>query len=301
MGSKKALVRRASPQLTEGIVTHIERRPLDYHLALKQWEGYVEAMEAGSWEIVEVPPVDGCPDGVFVEDTVVVFRNVAVISRPGADSRKPEVSGVEQTMEELGCSINRIRHPGTLDGGDVLKIGDTIYVGSGGRTNADGLRQLSSILGPLGAKIIAVPGPFRSVLHLKSAVTALPDGTIIGYPPLVDDPGFFPHFLAVPEASGAHVVDLGEQDPDGGRLPAERGVVRRSRLSPRDHRHQRVPEARGWCYVPLGALARVVRNSVVTLGVHSEGSRSARRCCINRKTGCHDSPPTTPRTLSSPT
>jgi len=209
MASKKALVRPASPRLAEGIVTHIERQPLDYHLALKQWEGYVEAMEGSGWEIVEVPPADDCPDGVFVEDAVVVFRNVAVLSRPGADTRRLEVSSVEQTVEELGCSINRIRPPGTLDGGDVLKIGDTIYVGSGGRTNADGLRQLSDILGPSGATVVAVPGPLRKVLHLKSAVTALPDGTVVGYPSLVDDPGFFPQFLAVPEESGAHVVDLG--------------------------------------------------------------------------------------------
>ena len=116
---------------------------------------------------------------------------------------------MEAAVEELGCSINRIRSPGTLVGGDVLKIGDTIYVGSGGRTNADGLRQLRSILGPLGAKIIAVPVPVHKALHLKSAVTALPDGTIIGYPPLVDDPDFFPRFVPVPEESGAHVVDLG--------------------------------------------------------------------------------------------
>ena len=209
MASRKALVRPASPRLAEGIVTHIERQPLDYHLALKQWEGYVEAVEGGGWEIVEVPPADGCPDGVFVEDAVVVFRNVAVLTRPGADSRRPEVPGVEKTVEELGCSINRIRPPGTLDGGDVLKVGDTIYVGSGGRTNADGLRQLSDILGPLGATVHAVPGPLRNVLHLKSAVTALPDGTVIGYPPLVDDPGFFHQFLSVPEESGAQVVDLG--------------------------------------------------------------------------------------------
>jgi dimethylargininase len=84
-----------------------------------------------------------------------------------------------------------------------------MYVGSGGRTNADGLRQLSDILAPLGATVIAVPGPLRKVLHLKAAVTALLDETVVGYPPLVDDPGFFPQFVAVPEQSGAHVVDLG--------------------------------------------------------------------------------------------
>jgi dimethylargininase len=140
---------------------------------------------------------------------VLVFRNVAVITNPGADSRKPEVIGAEAAVEELGCSINRIHSPGTLDGGDVLKIDNTIYVGSGGRTNVDGLRQLRSILGPLGATIIAVPVPVHKALHLKSAVTALPDGTIIGYPSLLDDPDFFPGFVPVPEESGAHVVDLG--------------------------------------------------------------------------------------------
>jgi len=190
MATKKALVRQPSPRLADGIVTKLERQPIDVHLAAKQWTGYVEAMEEASWEIVEVPPADDCPDGVFIEDAVVVFRNVAVITNPGADSRKPEVVGAEAAVEELGCSINRIHPPGTLDGGDVLKIGDTI-------------------LGPLGAKIIAVPVPVHKALHLKSAVTALPDGTIIGYPPFVDDPEFFPRFVPVPEESGAHVVDLG--------------------------------------------------------------------------------------------
>jgi dimethylargininase len=209
MATKKALVRQPSPRLADGVVTYIERQPIDVHLATKQWTGYVEALEEANWEIVEVPPADECPDGVFIEDAVVVFRNVAVITNPGVDSRKPELVGAEAAVKELGCSINRIHAPGTLDGGDVLKIGDTIYVGSGGRTNADGLRQLRSILGPLGAKIIAIPVPVHKALHLKSAVTALPDGTIIGYPPLVDDPGFLPHFVPVPEESGAQVVDLG--------------------------------------------------------------------------------------------
>lgn len=209
MEARLALVRRPSSRLAEGIVSMIEREPVDYHVAAKQWHGYVEALEDAGWNIVEVAPADDCPDGVFIEDTVVMYRNVAVITRPGADVRKPEIVGTEQAVQELGCSINRIRPPGTLDGGDVLKIGDTIYVGSGGRTNADGLRQLRTILEPLGAKVTAVPVRVHKVLHLKSAVTALPDGTIIGYPPLVDDPSFFPHFLAVPEASGAHVVALG--------------------------------------------------------------------------------------------
>ena len=203
----RALVRRPGQRLAEGIVTHSDRVPVDVGRAFVQWHHYVEALENGGWEIVEVPPADDCPDAVFVEDTVVMYRNVAVITRPGADRRKPEVFDVEMTLRSFDCPIAHITSPGTLDGGDVLKIGDTVYVGRGGRTNADGIRQLRAILEPLGANVIAVP--LTRVLHLKSAVTALPDGTIIGYPSLVDEPGVFPHFREVPEESGAHVVLLG--------------------------------------------------------------------------------------------
>ncbi len=203
----KALVRRPGPRLDEGIVTHIARSPVDLTLAQRQWSDYVATMGSAGWETIEVPEAVDCPDAVFVEDTVVVYKNVAVITRPGADARKPEVADTEKMVEALGYSVNRIRPPGTLDGGDVLKVGDTIYVGRGGRTNGEGIRQFRELLEPLGANVIAVP--ITKVLHLKSAVTALPDGSIVGYPPLVDDATFYPHFRAVPEESGAHVVLLG--------------------------------------------------------------------------------------------
>ncbi|MFJ2116115.1 MULTISPECIES: dimethylargininase [unclassified Streptomyces] len=211
MPSQKALVRRPSPRLAEGLVTHIARTPVDPALALRQWERYVSTLRAHGWETVETAPADDCPDGVFIEDTVVMFRNVALISRPGALSRRPETAAVEEELVRLGCSVNRVREPGTLDGGDVLKTGDTLYVGQGGRTNAAGVRQLRAAFEPLGARVVAVP--VRTVLHLKSAVTALPDGTVIGYEPLVDTPSLFPRFLPVPEESGGHVVLLG-----GGKL-----------------------------------------------------------------------------------
>ncbi|MEU6275454.1 dimethylargininase [Streptomyces populi] len=211
MPSQKALVRRPGPRLAEGLVTHVERRPVDAGLAAEQWEAYAEALRAHGWETVEVDPAEDCPDSVFVEDAVVVFRNVALITRPGAESRRAETPGVEEAVARLGCSVNWIWDPGTLDGGDVLKVGDTIYVGRGGRTNAAGIQQLRAVFEPLGARVVAVP--VSKVLHLKSAVTALPDGTVIGHEPLVDTPSLFPRFLAVPEESGAHVVLLG-----GGRL-----------------------------------------------------------------------------------
>ena len=208
MVQTRALVRRPSPRLAEGLVTHIERSPVDFARAMRQWEVYVDTLRDVGWDIVEVPAAPDCPDSVFIEDTVLMYRNVAVICRPGADERKPEVHDVDKVVEGLGCSLNRIHAPGTLDGGDVLKIGDTVYVGRGGRTNGEGVRQLRSVLEPLGATVVAVP--LTKVLHLKSAVTALPDGTVIGFTPLIDDTTVFPRFLPVPEEGGAHVVLLGD-------------------------------------------------------------------------------------------
>ncbi|MEU6889696.1 dimethylargininase [Streptomyces viridosporus] len=207
MPSKKALIRRPSPRLAEGLVTHIEREGVDVDRATEQWEAYGEALRTHGWETVEVAPADDCPDSVFVEDTVVMYRNVALIARPGAESRRGETAGVEEAVASLGCSVNRVREPGTLDGGDVLKIGDTVYVGRGGRTNAAGVQQVRAAFEPLGARVVAVP--VAKVLHLKSAVTALPDGTVVGHLPNVDAPSLFPRFLPVPEESGAHVVLLG--------------------------------------------------------------------------------------------
>lgn len=205
----RALVRRPGPRLADGLLTHLERVPVDPDLAMTQWEAYVAALRAEGWECVEVEPADDCPDAVFVEDTVVVYGDLAVISRPGADARKPETAGTERALRDLGYRVARIEEPGTLDGGDVLKHAGTVWVGLGGRTNQEGVDQLAAHLAPQGVRVVGVP--VSKVLHLKSAVTALPDGTVVGYPPLVDDPTVFPAFLPVPEEPGSHVVLL-----DGG-------------------------------------------------------------------------------------
>ncbi|MEP9364485.1 dimethylargininase [Nocardioides sp. CN2-186] len=204
--TKRALVRRPGPRLADGLLTHIDRVTVDEALAERQWAAYVEALQAEGWETIEVEPADDCPDAVFVEDTVVVYRDLAVISRPGADERKPETNGTEAALAGLGYRIVHIEAPGTLDGGDVLKHGTEVWVGLGGRTNASGLEQLAAHLAPLGARVVGVPTSL--VLHLKSAVTALPDGTVVGFAPLVDDPEVWEAFLPVPEEPGSHVVVL---------------------------------------------------------------------------------------------
>jgi dimethylargininase len=206
--AKKALVRRPSPRLADGLLTHIERSSVDATSAAKQWEGYVGAFVGAGWRVTEVEPAPECPDSVFVEDTVVVYGDLAVIARSGAVERRSETQGTEKAAAELGYRIAHIEAPGVLDGGDVLKHAGTVYVGRSGRTNADGIRQLTEYLAPFGATVIAVP--LTKALHLKSAVSALPDGTIIGYEPVVEDPTVFPMFLPVPEEPGAHVVLLGD-------------------------------------------------------------------------------------------
>lgn len=230
MDSRRALVRRPSPRLAEGLVTHLERTPVDVDLARRQWEDYCAALRTVGWETLEVPPADDCPDGVFVEDTVVMYGDRAVITRPGADERKPETEGTSVVLRGLGYDVVTIDAPGTLDGGDVLKHDGTVWVGLGGRTNHAGVDQLADQLTPYGAHVVGVP--LTKVLHLKSAVTALPDGTVIGYEPLVDDPSVWPTFLSVPEEPGSHVVILGRDvvlmstsAPRTARLLEERGLT----------------------------------------------------------------------------
>ena len=229
MHERRALVRRPSTRLAEGLVTHIDRTPVDVDLAMRQWEGYVAALRDAGWETLEVSRADDCPDSAFVEDTVVMYGDRAVVTRPGADERKPETAPVADLLGVLGYDVVSIQAPGTLDGGDVLKHGGTVWVGMGGRTNRSGVDQLTAYLEPYGTHV--VPVPVSKVLHLKSAVTALPDGTVVGYEPLVDDPAVWESFLAVPEESGSHVVLLGgatvlmsSDAPDSKRLFEERGL-----------------------------------------------------------------------------
>jgi dimethylargininase len=201
-----SLIRPPSSRLAEGIVTHIGRAAVDVALARTQHAAYADALTAGDWTVRPVPAADDCPDSVFVEDTVVVCEDLAVLTRPGAQVRRPEVDGVAGLIGPLGLRAARIEAPGTLEGGDVLQAGQVVYVGRGGRTNAAGIRQLRALLAPLGRTVIAVP--LTRVLHLKSAVTALPDGTFLLLPGLVPAE-LFPAVRLVQEEAGCHVVPLG--------------------------------------------------------------------------------------------
>src|SRR5262249_25329602 len=147
------LIRAPSSRLAEGIVTHISRSPVDVALARGQHAAYADALAAGGWMSRQAPVAEDCPDSVFIEDTVVVCEDLAVLARPGAPARRAEVAGVAGIVGSLGLRTARIEEPGTLEGGDVLQAGHTVYAGRGGRTNGAGIRQLRALLAPLGRTV----------------------------------------------------------------------------------------------------------------------------------------------------
>lgn len=196
--------------------------------ALDQWTAYTDAFARAGWEVVVAEAANDSPDGVFIEDTAFVYGSEALITRPGAPSRVAETDSVEGTLRQLGLDIDRVSAPGTIDGGDLLKHNNTIWVGESERTNAEGIGQLMRFLDGKGCRVVVVP--VTKSLHLKTQVSALPNGAIIGYPPLVDAPEAFSSFIAVPEPSGANVVLLGgnrvliaADAPQSARILCERG------------------------------------------------------------------------------
>ena len=204
--SRIALVRRPTTDLAAGQVTHIERVPVDVDLAMEQHAAYCQALTSSGWQLHHVDPAPGCPDAVFVEDSVVVVDSTAVLTRSGSVGRRGELDGTERAVRQLGLEVRHISGEATLDGGDVLQVGNTMYVGRGGRTNAEGVRQLRQLVTPLGRTVI--PVRLLEVLHLKSAVTALPDGTMLALPDLIER-GVIPAPRPVDEEAGCHVVPLG--------------------------------------------------------------------------------------------
>jgi dimethylargininase len=205
---RTALVRRPSPGLGDGIVTYIDRRPVDAALAARQHDAYVEALEAAGWDVRWLPPADDLPDAVFVEDTVVICDDLAVLARPGRPERVPEVASMEEMIAELRLEMVRIEGKGTLDGGDVLQVGNTVYAGRSARTNEDALCQLARLLATRGRRV--VPVTLNDCLHLKTAMTALPDGSLIGVPELLDTSAL-PYLGVAQEPAGGHVAVLGEK------------------------------------------------------------------------------------------
>jgi len=182
-GHVQAIVRPPSAALRDCALTHLAREPIDIGLAQAQHAGYVAALEAAGAQVLVLPPEPDLPDAVFVEDVAVVVDELAVMTIPGAPSRQPEVPTVAAALGRFR-EVTWLTPPATLDGGDVLRVDRTIFVGRSGRTSEAGIRQLEAHVAPLGYAVQAVE--VSGCLHLKSACTYLGDGVMLANPQWLD-------------------------------------------------------------------------------------------------------------------
>ena len=173
-----AITRPVSPSIQRCELTHLSREPIDFARAEAQHAQYEALLEELGCTVRRLPLRADLPDAVFVEDAAIVTDSLAIVTRPGAASRRPEVDEVEAVLREYR-EVARIEAPGTLDGGDVLRVGASWFVGRSARTNDEGIRQLRRF-------IPATPVDFRGCLHLKSAVTAIDDERVVLNPAWVD-------------------------------------------------------------------------------------------------------------------
>ena len=208
-----AFTREVSPKLAECALTHLERVPIDAVAASSQHQAYETALREAGLEIVRLPALPDFPDSVFVEDTALLLDGHAIITRPGAPSRAGEVGSTEAGLKQH-FEIHRIER-GHVDGGDVLRIGQTLYVGLSTRTDAEGISELKRVAGRFGFDVVAAE--LRDCLHLKTAAT-LAGHDAAGRPLLLYNgeavdprqfPGVEPMAVGASEADAANVVLAG--------------------------------------------------------------------------------------------
>jgi dimethylargininase len=204
-----ALVRDVSPEIGRCELSHLARAPIDVARAARQHAAYRSALTAAGCAIEPLPPAPDHPDGVFVEDTAVVLDELAVITRPGAPSRRDETVSVADALRRYR-PIERIAQPATLDGGDVLVSGRTLFVGLTARTSSLGVAELARITVSAGYTVRTAP--VTGCLHLKSAVTEVGDRTLLINPEWVD-PSLFEDYRLIPidpcEPFGANALRIG--------------------------------------------------------------------------------------------
>lgn len=197
-----ALTRPVSPGIADCELTHLERVSIDYETARRQHAEYEACLEHLGCRVVRLPLAADLPDSVFIEDTALVLDQVAVITHPGAASRRPETPAVADALRAYRPLLY-IEPPATLDGGDVLRLGKTIFVGLSGRSNPESLAQLSRLLDPFGYHVQGIP--LTGCLHLKSAVTQVAHDTLLLNPSWVDAALF----------AGWRIIEVDPSEPFG--------------------------------------------------------------------------------------
>jgi dimethylargininase len=202
-----AMTRAVPDSMADCELTFLERVPIDVARASHEHEQYEALLRSSGCRVERLPPEPALPDSVFVEDAAVVFDEIAIIARPGAPSRRPEVTTVAAALA-AHRTLHHIDAPGTLDGGDILVAGRRVFAGISQRTTLDGIRQLEAALRPYGYEVTAIH--VGGCLHLKSAATTLPDGRLLISPALIDAERFGLPFITVDpsEPEAANVLHL---------------------------------------------------------------------------------------------
>jgi dimethylargininase len=195
-----AITRRVSATIDACELTHVSRTPIDVALAREQHAAYESALTSLGCEIRQIPADDRYPDAVFIEDTAIVLDELAVITRPGAESRRGELDAVTAVLGEYRTLV-RIEAPATIDGGDVLQLDDVLYVGRTLRTSDEGIAQLRALIAPYGYRVVGVD--VDGCLHLKSAVTRVAADAVLVNRRWIDSSIF----------DGWRIVDIDDSEP----------------------------------------------------------------------------------------
>ena len=218
----RAIVRRPSPALRDCALTFLERQPINFANAEAQHRAYVAALRQLGVEVLELDAEDQLPDSVFVEDTAIVLDELAVITRPGIATRQPETASIDAALRRFRPLVT-IEEPGTIEGGDVLRIGRTLFVGQTARTNAEGTRQLAEAIADHGYDVVSVVP--NGCLHLKSAVTYAGRETVLLNPDWIDV-DLFARWQCIPvppeEPSAANVLLVNDTVHVAASAPATR-------------------------------------------------------------------------------
>ena len=196
-----AITRKVSPSINHCELTYLERDPINLEIANDQHENYEKALRSLGLKVISLPPAPDLPDSVFVEDIALVLDEIAIITRPGAVSRRKEVADIKNALKPYRELVS-IQAPGTLDGGDILAAGDTIYVGGSSRSNQEGIQQLQEIVNPFGYHVEAIS--VNGCLHLKSAVTLVGEGIFLINPEWIDKEIF----------KGNRIIEVDEKEKD---------------------------------------------------------------------------------------
>ena len=195
-----AITRSVSPAIVNCELSFIPRQPINLEIARAQHLAYEQLLEKLGARVVSLPAEPDLPDSMFVEDPAIVLDELALIFPLGTESRRPEAVSLAQAVSKFR-RLEHVTLPGTIEGGDVLRIGRKLFVGLSKRSNAAGIRQLAAILVPYRYEVIAVP--VTGCLHLKSAVTCLGRDTLLANRAWFDPAPF----------SGYHWIDVDPAEP----------------------------------------------------------------------------------------